>query len=603
MGVFIRLLGYAHKTGLYLTFFLCLTGLHAFFRMINFVTMLPVFQLLFEDSPKHFSSDQQGLFDQSMHLLYSEIQKIIDQNGRIQALLFVAVLLVVFVVLSNLFLVIATVFLEKIRISLITKLRLALIDKIASLGPLFYSKAKKGDLITRVVSDVHQVEQQAVNTLKTWLKEPLLMGAFIFALFKLSPTLTLYALLIVPVTAVSVGYVTRKLKKQYRKSQQNIGRLSGIVDEVVSGIRIIHSFNLKSYILGKAQKESDEYAREQYGMSVKFNIAGPLSEVMSVMIMVVLLVIGGMLIFQEQSTLTASGFIVFLILFSQLLSPAKALSAAFTQISRISVSGNRIFEILGEVPLPEQKSKGVLPKSVEKLSVENLSFSYGDQPILKNISFSVLQGQTLAIVGPSGSGKSTLAGILAGYLLPEKGAISFNGKYVDPNEIQTFHHLIAYAGQEPILFHDTIAENIRLGSLDAPVEQIKKAAVIAQADGFISELPQQYETLVGDAGKNLSGGQRQRVCVARALLKDSPILLLDEATSQLDMESENLALSAIRKYRNDKINLIISHRLPSVAFADQIIYLSNGQIIEKGTHEELIRNRGPYFFMYNTNQD
>lgn len=606
MKIFVRLLKYAGNIGFRAPIFLLCIVFHMIFRVINIVAILPVLQLLFNQNPNDNTPTtkyEAGFsLDAIYQFFYAYLNEIITQSGPIKALVFLAVLLILSVIVSNFFLMLSMLSLEKVRIDLITNLRKNTIAKMTSFSPLQFNELKKGDLISRFTNDIQQIEHVLINALKVWLKEPVIIIGFLIALFQLSPQLTGYSLVIIPLTGLLVGYLSRKLKKQARQSQQSMSNLSVLIDELVGGIRIILSYNLKNYFLKKTESEIQTYAKNQYAMTLKFNLASSLSEIISVVVLAALLVIGGKMILGEHTLLTAAEFIVFLLLFAQLLSPAKSLSGAVSQMSRIHAAGSRVFELLDkESVIQNQKAIKEFTKIPNLISFENVSFQYHDITVLNQISFQVKRPSNIAIVGMSGSGKTTIAGLLSRFFEPTTGQIFIDGVSIDQYSDTSLRDQIAYVSQETLLFHDSILFNIKLGNLNATSQQIIEAAKIAEAHDFIMDLPSGYETIIGDQGVKLSGGQRQRLCIARAILKNAPVLILDEATSQLDIASESKIFSAIKTIRNHHINLLITHRLGSVSFADKILLLQDGKISEQGNHQSLMASKGSYFSMYNLN--
>jgi subfamily B ATP-binding cassette protein MsbA len=405
----------------------------------------------------------------------------------------------------------------------------------------------------------------------------------------------MYTMLLIPISGGIISYIARRLKKRARKSQQAIGRMTSIVEEALGAMRIIKAFSAQKYIAGKFNKEVDIYGRQNFKIAVGSNLVSPLSEFLGVGFISVILLLGGQMILSETSSLDAASFLFFLIVFSQVLTPAKSMSNAFSNIQKGIASGERVFELTdAEIAIKDRESAESIAQLKEGVSFKNVSFAYEEKQILKNLNFSVPKGKVIALVGPSGGGKSTIASLLPRFFDVSAGEIQLDGKDLRAYKLSDLRGLMGVVTQESILFNDTIFKNISFGKQSASLEEVVAAAKLANAHEFIEKLDGGYEAVVGDQGMKLSGGQRQRISIARALLKNPPLLILDEATSALDSESEKLVQEAIYTLMKNRTSVVIAHRLSTVQHADEIIVVQDGEILEQGNHEELLAKEGLY---------
>jgi subfamily B ATP-binding cassette protein MsbA len=530
---------------------------------------------------------------------YYHLGEILRSTGSVTALYFVCLILVVSVFLSNLFQYLASLIQAHVRIKAVTNLRQALLERITQLDLSYFTDTKRGDIHTRVTADVQQIETTVVSTLKILIREPLLVLGFFIALFKLSYELTIYAILIIPVSGGVISYLIKRLKRRATKTQQSLSNMASILDESILGVRIIRAFNARNHILERFHQNVKRYARHNFRLAVRSNSAGPTSEFLGVLFLSFILILGGQYVLNDSGGLEPAQFIVYLVIFSQVLTPAKAIANAFTNIQRGLASGNRIFEIIDTNPEIQNPEKGIHLSEFKKAIVFNdVDFAYEKDQVLSNINFTINKGEVVALVGPSGSGKTTLAELILRFYDPVSGNIKLDDHDLRQIDLESLRAQIGLVTQESVLFNETVLQNIAFGMKTIDQDKVQRAAIQANAHDFIMKLPLGYDTPIGESGSKLSGGQRQRLSIARALLKDPPILILDEATSSLDYESEKSVQEAIQKLMMNRTTIVIAHRLSTIQQADRIIVIENGRIIQKGTHDELLNDVGLYRKLY-----
>lgn len=594
MKIYKRLLAYLQPYGKLITPFFIFTLIGVFFSVFQFALIIPLLNFLFD--PVNDAEAQRyatlPAFRLSPHyfkdFFYFQIHQFKTTNPA-YALYFLAGMIVVAVLLTNLFRYLAQRCLINARTLLVKRLREALFEKINQLHLGFFTKEHKGDLLSRLNSDVYTIEGVAASSLEVVFKEPYMLIGYFVALFAISAKLTLFTLVVIPVSALGIATVTKKLRKEARDVQASIGRLLTLIDETLSGMRIIRAFNATGFVLKRFAQENDFYRRASLQGFAKRELAPAFSEAAGVFVVACLLVYGGSLVLSRQSDLSASEFIAFIAIFSQVIRPAKAIVVALTNIQQGTAAGERITEILDK-PVEITDKPGAVPLKVfeEKIEFNNVSFSYSDRPVLKNISFEIEKGKTVALIGPSGTGKSTIADLIPRFYEVSAGEVIIDGSNVKEYTMESVRSHMGFVTQEIILFNDTIFNNIALGQPDAKMEDVIQAAKIANAHEFIVDTEDGYQTNIGDRGIRLSGGQRQRLSIARAVFKNPAILILDEATSALDTESEKSVQEALDNLMKGRTTLVIAHRLSTVKEADLIIVIQDGEIVERGSHAELI---------------
>ncbi len=601
MNTYLRILSFAKPYRRYIPQYLVFATLSIIFGLINFTMLIPLFNVLFDQVDESTRAQMQHLpafqfsIDYVLKVFDYYFMQVIEEYGKVGALLFVCAIIVVSVFLTNLFRYISGITLAKIRASVIQKLRMRIFEKTSQLHLGYFSNERKGDLISRMTNDVQEVENSVVNTLKVAFKEPATIIGYFLVLFFMSFKLTIFTIIIMPISGTIISEITKKLKRKATQSQESLGRIVNILDETLSGMRIVKAFNAQPFIRDKFGHEVKHYAGLNVAMARKQELASPLSEFMGVMVVAGILLYGGILVLNNNSELKASEFITYIILFSQILPPAKVISTALSSIQRGLASGERIFHTIDTQPAIQDKP-GARSIDVFKHNIvfDHVSFSYEKETVLRDISFTIEKGKTVAIVGPSGGGKSTLADLIPRFYDPEAGTIFLDGIPLTDYKTESIRKLMGIVTQESILFNDTVFNNIAFGMPQASLEDVIRAAKIANAHDFIVNTPEGYETVIGERGTKLSGGQRQRISIARAILKNPPILILDEATSALDSESEKLVQEALANLMRNRTSIVIAHRLSTIQHAHEILVVQQGEIIERGRHDELVERGGLY---------
>ena len=601
MNTYLRILSFARPYQRYLPQYLAFAILSIVFGLINFTLLIPLFNVLFDQVDAEQASQGSVLPDFSLSIDYLisvfnyYFLDIIARHGKVGALVFVCVIIVVSVLLANVFRYLSALTLAKIRAQVILRLRMRIFDQVTQLHLGYFSTERKGDILSRITNDVQEVEYSVVNTLRVAFKEPATIIGYFLVLMFMSVKLTLFTMLVMPISGFIIADITKRLKRKATQSQESLGRLVSLLDETLSGMRIVKAFNARPLIRRRFKDEVGAYARLNVSMARKQEAASPLSEFMGVAVVAGILLYGGILVLNNNSALSASEFITYIILFSQVLSPAKAISNALSSIQRGLASGERIFSIIDTPPLIQDRPDArELVRFEHHIRFENVWFAYEQDAVLRNINLTVEKGTTVALVGPSGGGKSTLADLIPRFYDPIEGTIYLDDQPLTAYTMASIRRQMGIVTQESILFNDTIFNNIAFGKPDASAEEVMQAARIANAHDFILETAEQYQTLVGERGSKLSGGQRQRISIARAVLKNPPILILDEATSALDSESERLVQEALTNLMKNRTSVVIAHRLSTIQHADEIVVVQQGKIIERGSHEVLVERGGLY---------
>jgi subfamily B ATP-binding cassette protein MsbA len=598
MKTYLRILRYAKPYADFLPLYLLYTVLGIFFSIGNFALIIPLLNVLFDKTGKVQVQAPAAAPKFAISLDYITntfnyyFAQVIADHGKLGALTFVCLVLVASVFFSNVFRYLSLRLVARVRARVIRNLRRDLYHRIIGLQLGYFANERKGDLMSRFTSDVQEVEISVVNTLTAVIREPLTIFGYFAVLFYMSLKLTLFTLILLPISGGIIASLAKRLRQQAKTSQTTLGSMLSVIDETLGGIRVIKAFNAQEYIKGKFEAQNDQYARTSRRIDNTRDLASPFSEFAGVMVVAGLLYFGGSMILSGQSDLEGSSFIAYIVLFSQVLTPAKALSSSFGNIQRGLVAGERVLSIIDTEPaIRDQPNATLLPAFEHEIEFQNLNFSYGDKAVLQDINLKIRKGSTVALVGPSGGGKSTLADLLPRFYDPGSGHITIDGHDLRACTLHSVRDQMGIVTQESILFNDSILNNIRFNT-DATEAQVIEAAKIANAHEFILASPEGYQTVIGDRGSRLSGGQRQRLSIARAILRNPPILILDEATSALDTESEKLVQEALQRLMQNRTSLVIAHRLSTVQHADEIIVLQHGRIVERGTHEELVRREG-----------
>jgi len=516
-------------------------------------------------------------------------------RGAWGALKFTCCVIIATMTVGNMFRYFSARTMENLRLHTLLNLRKSVFNNVMNMHLGYFSNQRKGDIISKIASDVQVVQFSVTATLQVIFKEPFQLIFFLGLLFTYSIKLTLWSLLVVPISGFIISRIVKKLKSQATAAQQTYGTMISYLDEALSGIKIIKAFNATDYIKGRFNNENVRYSKILRSMAKRQQSASPVSETLSVIMITCIVLYGGYLILNGQSDLDGAHFVSYIAIFSQLMRPAKAISDSFSNIHQGIAAGERVLALIDEKPLIVNSNDAVpVGDFKEGIHFKNISFAYDERNVLSGINFTVPKGKTVALVGPSGGGKSTLIDLIPRFIEPQSGAICIDEKNIQSVTIESLRALMGIVNQESILFNDSIFNNIAFGKTNATREDVENAARIANAHNFIIETEKSYETNIGDRGTKLSGGQRQRICIARAVLNNPPIMLLDEATSALDTESEKLVQDALNNLMKNRTSLIIAHRLSTIQNADIIIVLENGQIVEQGNHLELLENNGLY---------
>lgn len=524
------------------------------------------------------------------------------ERGKLYALMLICSLVVIMFFCKNLCRYLAMFFLAPVRNGVVKDMRNSMHRKVMDLPLSYYSDERKGDIISRMTSDTQEIEWSVMSSLEAAFREPLTIVLFLITMVVISPQLTLFVFILLPVTALLITRVGKSLKRTSVRSKEHLGSLLSIMEETLSGLRIIKAFNAERTVQEKFEDTNNDYTRTTIRMYRKVDLASPMSEFLGASVLVVVMYFGGKLVLGADESLSASMFITFIAVFSQIIPPSKAFTNAFYNIQKGIASAERINRIMdAENDIFDREDAVELDGFNSVVEYHDVCFSYKgerSEQVLTDIKLKIPKGKTIALVGQSGSGKTTLADMLPRFYDPVKGKITLDGLNIKDAKLRSLRKLIGVVSQESILFNDTVANNIAFGYKDATPAQIEEAARIANAHEFIMDLPNGYDTNIGDRGGKLSGGQRQRISIARAVLKNPPILILDEATSALDTESERLVQEALTKLMANRTTLVIAHRLSTIQHADEIIVMNRGCIEERGTHEQLLEKRGLYRKLY-----
>jgi subfamily B ATP-binding cassette protein MsbA len=595
MKVYFRILQFApHITSRLIKFFgFALLGV--IFNVTYLALTQPMFDVLFNQTT--IVETKKPTFDLSIDNAKAVFQyyfiDIVQSQGRLNALVFVCVLIVFFVFLSNLFRYLERMEASRIKVDVVKNMRMRIFENILNLHIGFFNDQRKGDLISRFTNDMSEVEGSVVNGLKSVFKEPITLMVFIGVLFSISVKLTLFTLVVLPLTGAVIGEIIRRLKKKAKLSQESMGRITNILDETFSGMRVISAFNARNFILGKIDKETSFHRKVNLSISRKNELAAPLSEFLGVMVISVILFYGGQLVMDGE--LKASVFLLFLAIYANMIQPAKSFANGITSIQKGSISALRIFSVIDLQPLVRNKPNAVHLKDFNSsIEFDAVSFAYEKELVLRNINIRIEKGKTIALVGPSGGGKSTLADMVPRFYDPTQGSVKLDGISLADYDMESLRKQMGVVTQESILFNDTILNNIAFGMENVSAEAVMEAAKIANAHDFIMQTENGYETYIGERGSKLSGGQRQRISIARAVLKNPPILILDEATSALDSESERLVQEALFNLMKNRTSIVIAHRLSTIQHADEIVVIQNGEVVERGKHDTLLLQNGLY---------
>ena len=571
--------------------------------LFSFATIIPVLQLLFGIATVdvtyvsfHDVSGLQQTLEVLKNNLYFYLQNLIESRGASFVLLLLGACLVLLTGLKCLTAWLANYYMVPIRTGVLRDLRARLYKKVVSLPIGFFTEERKGDVMSRMTNDVNEVEASIMSTLDMLFKDPVMILVYLITLFCISWQLTLFVLILLPIAGLLIGRIGRSLKRASTHGQEQNAEILTQIDETLGGLRVVKAFNAESKLIQRFQVLINETRSTFNRINRRYYLAHPVSEFLGTALIALLLWFGGLLILGDNSNIDAATFIYYLVIFYSIINPAKDLSKATYGIRRGMASLERIDRILdAESNIKEVDNPQQIINFQSVIRYEDVCFAYqSDRQVLKHICLDIHKGQTVALVGQSGSGKTTMADLIPRFYDPQHGRITIDG--VDIRELKTFdlRALMGNVNQEAILFNDTFYNNITFGVEHATMDEVREAARIANADDFIMATPDQYQTTIGDRGSRLSGGQRQRISIARAILKNPPILILDEATSALDTESEKLVQEALDNLMKHRTTIVVAHRLSTIRNADLICVLHEGQIVEQGTHEQLLALNGYY---------
>lgn len=570
------------------------------FSLFSLTMIIPFLGILFGTQEKVYQAKPLSLNAASIkENFYLFLSTTIDNKGNVEALLLICVIVLIMFFIKNLFRYLALFFLTPIRNGVIHDIRMDLHKKILALDLAFIGSKRKGDLTSRLTSDLVEIEWSIMGGLEMFFKDPISIILYLSTLIFISPQLTVFVIILFPIAGILIGYIGKSLKNSSKKGQDKLAYIMSIIDENIFGLRIIKTFNAENFINSKFEKSSNEYKKIMNSILRKKDLSSPMSELLSTVVMVIVMWFGGQLVLSENSMLSPQEFIGYILIFSQIIPPVKSLTTSYYYIQKGSAAAERVYEIL------DQENTIVNKKDVHKISnLKNSinfiikSFKYENKNVLQNINFTIKKGQKVALVGHSGGGKTTLADLLPRFYDLEDGEINIDNINIKDVDLFNLRNIISIVSQDSILFNDSIYNNIKIGNLNATKEDIINAAKAANAHEFILKCEDSYQTNIGNSGEKLSGGQKQRISIARAILKNPEILILDEATSSLDSESENLIQEALTNLMKDRTSLVIAHRLSTIENADNIIVLKDGKIIEQGSHSTLIAKNGSFKKLY-----
>ncbi|MBQ5931788.1 MAG: ABC transporter ATP-binding protein [Tidjanibacter sp.] len=602
MKIYWRLLGFARPLGKYAVPYFFYTLFYALFNTFNFVMIIPLLRTLFGaeggaavvTAKPEFRLSIDYITDLLNYWLYSLYGA--DYN-TLNVLVFLAAFVTLSAFLSNLFRYLGQRTIENLRINTLQNMRNLVFDNVLDLNLSFFSSARKGDVMSRITSDIQTVRFCIVNTLQVAFREPFLIIGYIVAMVSISWELSLFSIIYLPLVALLIGGIVKKLRHPALKAQQNFGELTSVLDESLSGVKVIKAYGAEGFFKGKFRGVNGSYSKISRGMMYRQQLASPMSEFLGITAAAGLLIFGGLLVLGGESGLDGSGFIAYLAIFTQITRPMRSFTDAFANINQGIAAGSRVLELLDAESTIKTPAEGAvaLGDFKEKIEFRGVKFRYDEErEVLGGINFSVKKGETVALVGPSGGGKSTIADLIPRFYDVTSGEILVDGVNIKQYDVASLREAMGIVTQETVLFNDSIENNIRLGNSTATMDEVISAAKVANAHEFIMATPEGYNTNIGDRGTKLSGGQRQRLSIARAILKNPEILILDEATSALDTESEVLVQEALEKLLKGRTSVVIAHRLSTIRNADKILVVDHGQIVEQGTHEELIAYGGLY---------
>lgn len=596
MKKFLRILAYIKPYWVYAMLNVIANIMVIVFSLVSFVMLIPFLNLLFGiEELVTVKPDFQLNAEALINYLNYFISKTIIENGKVDALIFICLFLLSSFFFRNLSRFLAMFFLAKVRVNAVRDIRNEIYHKILILPLSYYNQRRKGDIMSRITTDVQEIDVSIMHYLEIIFRDPITIIAYYVTMLIMSPELTFFVTILLPMTGYVIGVIGRNLRKESKVGQARFSGLLSVVEETISGLRIIKAFTAIQFSDLRFRDLNRSYSKLMVKVFRTRDLSSPMSEFLSSVVIIIVLWYGGRLVLGDSGTISAAVFITYILIFSQIIPPAKTFSTGYYSIQKGIASAERIFEILDAEEVIMEKEDAVrIGDFKQEIEYRDVSFSYETDEVLSRINVVIPKGRIIALVGPSGGGKSTFVDLLPRFYDTVSGDILLDGIRIRDYKIDDLRSLMGIVTQESILFNDTVFNNIVFGKTDISRDEVISAAKIANAHEFIMAMEEGYETNIGDRGTKLSGGQRQRISIARAILRNPPILILDEATSALDSESERLVQDALLKVMKDRTSIVIAHRLSTIKFADEIIVLEKGQIIEKGNHEKLMQNNGLY---------
>ncbi|MBE7634028.1 ATP-binding cassette domain-containing protein [Tenacibaculum finnmarkense genomovar ulcerans] len=600
MGYFKDILKYEKKYRKFTVLNIVFNILYAIFNVLSVLAFIPVLGILFGTDKKIINEpNYEGLSkigDFLKDSFYHFISEKIKTEGDINTLVFICLLALSLFFLKNLFRYLASYVIAFLRTGIVKDLRDKLYDKIVELPISYFSEKRKGDIIARMTSDVQEVEGSIISSIETIVREPLTVIISISIMLFMSLKLTLFVFVLLPVSGVIISSISKKLKANSAKAQKETGNFLSFIEETLTGLRIIKGFNAEGVIATKFNNSTSNFKQLTTSVFHRKSLASPMSEFLGSATIIAILWYGGTEVLSKTSALQPDEFFGYIVLFYTVLNPIKLITSTFYNIQKGEASAERIMTVLNTENTIKDKSNATIKETFKnKIEFKNISFKYKDDYVLKDFTLTINKGETVALVGQSGSGKSTLANLITRFYDVNKGEVVIDDDNIRDITKKSLRNLMGIVSQDSILFNDTITNNLKLGSQNANDTAVLEAAKIANADEFIQNLPEKYNTNIGDSGNTLSGGQKQRLSIARAVLKNPPIMILDEATSALDTESEQLVQVALEKMMQNRTSLVIAHRLSTIQNADKIVVMKKGAIVEQGKHDELLAKKGEYY--------
>lgn len=596
MSKFFRVLSYAKPYWFYALLNVLFNIWVVIFSLFTFALLVPFLNLLFGNTslvtePPAFALN----FEAIMAMLNYFISKVIITQGQAKALLYICLIMLSAFLLRNIGRFLTSYFIATLRVGATKDMRNAIYHQILILPLSFYHKNRKGDIMARISNDVQEVEYSIMNSLEMFVRDPITIIAYLIFMVSMSPQLTLFVLIILPFAGYLIGAVGRSLRKASKAGQERQAGMLSIIEETISGLRIIKAFNAIDYSDRRFREQNNKLSQLMQRIYRRRDLSSPMSEFLSSAVVITVLWFGGQMVLSDTSPLGAADFITYIVVFSQIIPPSKTFTQAYYNMQKGIASAERIFELLdAEEVITEKPDAKEVVRLNHAIEYRNVSFRYLNDWVLRDINLKIEKGKMIALVGESGGGKTTLVDLMVRFYDVVEGSITVDGVDIRELRIDQLRGLFGIVTQESILFNDTVFNNIAFGIREATMEQVIEAAKVANAHDFIMQLPQGYETYIGDRGSNLSGGQRQRLSIARAVLKNPAVLILDEATSSLDTEAERLVQEALARLMQSRTSIVIAHRLSTIQHADEIIVLQKGRIVERGTHQQLLEHGNIY---------